>query len=240
MAADMASLLADISFWETWGYVALGAVVIGVIGESIEEFTEWPEFMGIEKPLKRLSALVLILGLAGEGVTQPNTNAANAKAVAFANKETAQLALDLEKERAKTQARFLSENEFNAIAGLKGKISSVSLAYASNCIECEIYFNQVYFAFLTGNVDVNVLISQSTLGAWRGLMVEYPDFPADNVVANALGKVGLLAGTSKLLPETTRMLPGAPMDRPLLLIGERSPEVGPDAAKILFKPIPAQ
>jgi len=53
--------------------------------------------MGIKKPLKRISALILILGLAGEGVTQPNTNAANAKAVSFANKATAQLALDLEK-----------------------------------------------------------------------------------------------------------------------------------------------
>jgi len=107
MEPDIAALLANISFWEGWGYVALAAVLIGVAGESIKEFTPWLERIGWEKKIGRISALILIAGLAGEGVTQPNTNAANAKLIALLNKQTAQLRLDLEarKNRSLTDAQ---------------------------------------------------------------------------------------------------------------------------------------
>jgi len=95
MDPDIASLLSTISFWETWGYVALGAVLLGVVGESVKEFSKWPERIGWEKKLGRVSALVLIAGLAGEGITQPNTNAANATLVAFVNKQAAQARLEI-------------------------------------------------------------------------------------------------------------------------------------------------
>jgi hypothetical protein len=72
-------------------YVALAAVLIGVAGESIEEFTDWPKKWGFDKPLTRLSALILIAGLAGEGMTQFNTNGENATLVALLNKQVAVL-----------------------------------------------------------------------------------------------------------------------------------------------------
>lgn len=63
--------MSNVSFWETLGYVALVAVLVGVAGESIKEFTDWPNRIGYEKEITRLSALILIAGLAGEGITQP-------------------------------------------------------------------------------------------------------------------------------------------------------------------------
>ena len=44
----------------------------------------------------------------------------------------------------------------------------------------------------------------------------------------------------KLTPATTTQFPGMPMDRPLLLIGERYPELGPGTVKALFKQPPAK
>jgi hypothetical protein len=90
MEADISSLMSRISFWETWGYVALGAVLVGVAGESIKEFTHWLERIGWEKRISRLSALILIAGLAGEGITQPNSNAASATLIAYLNNQSAQ------------------------------------------------------------------------------------------------------------------------------------------------------
>ena len=53
MSSEIASLSAAINFWEGWGYVALAAVFIGVVGESIEEFTDWPKKSGFDKRLTR-------------------------------------------------------------------------------------------------------------------------------------------------------------------------------------------
>jgi hypothetical protein len=175
MAPDIASLLADISFWEFWGYVALAAVVVGVIGESIEEFTEWPKFMGIEKPLMRISALVLILGLAGEGITQPNTNAANAKAVAFANKETAQLTLDLEKERAATSARPWTKEQFDAIQSIKGIVTDAGILWANRCVECQIFGMHIELALHSAGARIyGAHPSEQTFASNTGIELRLP------------------------------------------------------------------
>ncbi len=237
MTPDIATLMSDISYWEFLGYVALGAVLVGVAGESLKEFTDWPARAGIERLVTRVSVLVLIVGLAGECVTQPNTNAANARLVAIVNRQTAAIALDLEKERAKRQSRVLTQEQFDAIAGLKGRISSVSIAYASSCVECSVYAQQIMFAFREANVDVKYFIAENFIGAWNEIVVKYPDFPQDNILVNTFIGVGLLGAVSKLSPETTH-IPNAPMDIPLLMIGERFPDISSDAAKILFKPPP--
>jgi hypothetical protein len=111
MDLDISSLTSSVSFWEGWGYVALAAVLLGVAGESIEEFTDWPKRAGLKKPLTRISALVLIAGLAGEGITQPNTNAPNATLVAVLNKEARELALESERLRARIAWRHLDKEQ---------------------------------------------------------------------------------------------------------------------------------
>ena len=116
MDREISRFLSDISFWESWGYVALAAVVIGVIGKSVEEFTDWLERRGWDKKVSRLSALILIVGLAGEGVTQPNTNAANAKLIAYLNNQEQQARLARTKLEAKLAPRRLDAEAQKRIA----------------------------------------------------------------------------------------------------------------------------
>jgi hypothetical protein len=136
MTPEIASLMSNTSFWEAWGYVALLAVVVGVAGESIQEFTQWPKRLGIAKVITRVSVLVLVVGLAGEGITQVNTNAANALVVALLNKQAAELSSDLEKERATTSARPWTKDQFDAIQQIKGLVSDVGILWPQNCPEC--------------------------------------------------------------------------------------------------------
>ena len=49
MTPDISSFMSDTSFWEFWGYVALGAVLIGVIGESIRRIYGLAEAHRIRK-----------------------------------------------------------------------------------------------------------------------------------------------------------------------------------------------
>ena len=49
-------------------YSAAGIVLCGVIGEYVAEFTRWAADRGIEKKLSKISTLVLIIGIAGEGI----------------------------------------------------------------------------------------------------------------------------------------------------------------------------
>jgi hypothetical protein len=99
------------SFWEFWGYVALVAVVVGVVRESIIEFTNVMKDETRSKQVAKASALLLIAGLAGELITQPNTNAASGQLIALLNKQTLQLQLDLEKERAARVPRTISPEQ---------------------------------------------------------------------------------------------------------------------------------
>jgi hypothetical protein len=122
MSPEIASLSAAINFWEGWGYVALAAVFIVVVGESIEEFTDWPKKSGFDKRLTRLSLLLLIAGLAGEIITQPNTNMANDRFVALLNRETGQLALQLEQEINKRASRTVTDKQMSSLVAELSKI----------------------------------------------------------------------------------------------------------------------
>jgi len=210
MAPNTASLLAEISFWEFWGYVALAAVAIGVIGESIKEFTDLPGSMGIERPLTRISALILIAGLAGEGITQPNTNAANAKLVALANKETAQLTLALQTERTKTSARLWTKEQFDAIQELKGIVPDVGIIVQDKCPECRSYANSIELALNEAGIRMHgedVYFGDD----WGGVLIYVPLSPdernapdageklAANTVVGAFRKGGIPATASSFI-----------------------------------------
>ena len=261
MILSLSSLSSDDA--KLWLGISELALIVSAIVLVVGLLGEWPDSESWKnRTLYKLSKAAVILGVFGEllgdagifetsarlqvleesAISVANTKAAAAEVAAGQAKEragalentAAQLRLDLEKERVKNQTRPLTQKEFDAIGELKGKIPSVSLAYSSNCIECSVYATQIVDALMAANIDVKLFLSQSTLGAWHGLSVQYPDFPDENIVVETLRKSDLLAATSKLAPETTR-IPGVPMDRPLLLIGERFPEVNPDTWKILLK-----
>lgn len=88
MALDVSTLISSLSFWEDAGYVAIGIVALGCLGESACDFTDW---FGedVRKRVGRASALILIFGLAVEGVAQVNANGTTAQIVAVLNDEAA-------------------------------------------------------------------------------------------------------------------------------------------------------
>ena len=93
MVLDIPSLLSDLIWWEIAGYISLGIVTLGVAGESIADFTKWGEPR--KKWLGKASALVLIMGLAGEGIAQSKTNSLSGLIIAGLGERTANAELEL-------------------------------------------------------------------------------------------------------------------------------------------------
>jgi hypothetical protein len=221
MEPDIASLMSNISFWEFWGYVALGAVLVGVAGESIKEFTDWPKRIGYEKAITRLSALILIAGLAGEGVTQPTTNAANATLVALLNKQAGQLAIDLERERTKTAARPWKKEQFDAIQEIKRIVKDVGIVVTTNCIECRMYATYIEIALHNAGVQ---MYGDDTIayGGSTGIFILLP--PGEDLTTHplvgAFRKAGLNPAVARHLPEFSKIR----TDIPVIFVGEKWPE----------------
>lgn len=219
MLPDISALMSDVTFWESCGYIALSAVVIGVIGESIKEFTPVLKYAGYQGRIGRLSTLLLIAGLAGEGITQPNTNATNARLVAFLNNQTVQLQADLEKERQKTSARVLTEDDWDSIQRLKGKISSVDIAVESGCIECRSLEAQLIFAFRSANIKLEEYRAPPGV-SWTGVQIAETKMLPDDPLLNAFIKSPLFGGGGQLQAGAMGIL-NVPLDKPLILVGEK-------------------
>jgi biopolymer transport protein ExbD len=88
-AINLNDLMSSLSFWERGGYIGLAAVIFGVIGETIHEFAAWPHWEWWRPRGGKLSALVLIAGLAIEGVAQINANNTSDRVIAVLRDEEA-------------------------------------------------------------------------------------------------------------------------------------------------------
>jgi hypothetical protein len=222
MASEVSALMSGVSFWESWGYVALAAVFIGVVGETIEEFTNWPKRIGYEKAITRISALILIAGLAGEGITQSNSNATNATLVALLNNQTGQLSLDLEKERTRNAARTWTKTQFDAIQAIKGIVPSVGILWPEHCIECFQLASYIEIALHSADVQIygahGIPDDVST-----GVFVRLPigaDLNNDPLIV-ALRKADLNPLSTHHIPEFSKIR----TDIPVIFIGEKFPAI---------------
>jgi hypothetical protein len=54
------------AFWQGAEYLALSVVFLGVVGETLADIAKWPPNAGVRERLARISAFVLIFGLALE------------------------------------------------------------------------------------------------------------------------------------------------------------------------------
>jgi hypothetical protein len=161
MKPDISSLMSNISFWETWGYVALAAVLVGVAGESIKEFTKWLDQIGWEKRISRLSALILVAGLAGEGITQPNTNAANAILIAYLNNQATQALSEQERlKQAMSWRRLTKEQHDKLLAAFKDSRITLQLSEVMNDPEAVQYWTDIFDTLDKANMK--------NLGVFRG------------------------------------------------------------------------
>jgi hypothetical protein len=180
--------------------------------------------MGVEKPLTRISALILIAGLAGEGITQPNTNAANPKLVAFANRETAQLSTDLEKERNKTSARPWSQAQFDAIQEIKGSVTDVGILWADRCFECQMFGTDIETALHSAGAQIYGAHPSEPMGAnSSGIFLKLPvgSDQENHPLVVALRKAGLNPSVSYHIPEFSKIR----TDIPVIFVGERFPSI---------------
>jgi hypothetical protein len=91
MNYDISSLTWASEWWEVAGYIATALVLIGVAGESVCQLTEWIKSTSRKHNVEKVSALVLIAALAGEILTQVESNNSNSLIVGVLNKQTVEL-----------------------------------------------------------------------------------------------------------------------------------------------------
>lgn len=90
MALDISALELSLNGWALAGYVATGVVALGCLGESIVEFTNWIKSGSCAKKIGAGSAILLIIGLAAEILTQVKLNTMNGQIIAILDDEAAQ------------------------------------------------------------------------------------------------------------------------------------------------------
>ena len=82
-SSDVSTLRSSLGFWEIVDYIATGIVLIGVAGESVAEFLRFPKDEYKRTQVAKLSALILIVGLAGELVSVVQTSRFSGQLIAI-------------------------------------------------------------------------------------------------------------------------------------------------------------
>ena len=183
MTPDMASLESALSFWETWGYVALAFVLVGVIGEAIAEFTNLIHDESTSKKFEKASALILIVGLAAELITQPSANIAGGRLIAFLNSQIAPRRLSL------TQCQGIADS-MKPFAGKKVRVQS----YAGDAEGSTLAIQIIVCMESSKTVEVeHALASIMPLGGFgSGIFVDGTDKELTAAIRIALGEKGNL------------------------------------------------
>ncbi len=115
----ISSILRSLSFWTYLSWGATFVVFVGVAGEVIAEFTGWIGSETKRKRVNRLSAFVLVGGLAGELLTLVMTSVLASAEIATLNKDAAEARLELKQIDIKASQRFFVKDKF--LAALKGR-----------------------------------------------------------------------------------------------------------------------
>src|SRR5438309_1147337 len=88
--SEIAELESLLNFWDWFSYLALALVFIGVVGESIADLTNLIKSPRWKSKTEKISALLLITGLAGELVSSSKLSELNGRIVAILNKQAAE------------------------------------------------------------------------------------------------------------------------------------------------------
>jgi hypothetical protein len=93
-------LVSKLAAWEVAGYVSIAAVAIGVIGETIHEFTSWfRKVLWWRDEGGKASALLLIAALAAELLILVKVNSTSGLIIAFLDEQRVQTEKDVLVER---------------------------------------------------------------------------------------------------------------------------------------------
>jgi outer membrane murein-binding lipoprotein Lpp len=261
MSVDISELMSESSFWEIAGYWATGIVTLGVAGEAVTELTNCIKSRPLKRFVERASALILILGLAGEILTQVQAGNKNALIIGILNTETARLSaeaeeakkeiahanaiaaqanqraaslqFDLERQIEKSRARTLNQSQWEALSEMKGSVPRVNLG-AQNSVECRNFASQIRAALEYAGVKVDEVTFPVTR-LWQGVAI-FAEGASDITVptdpfSQAMIKAHLTDGGWWALD---KLDPGVPRDAPTIFVGERLLETNP-----MYLPSPA-
>jgi len=128
----IASFLSDarlsLPFWEAVEYIATGIVILGAIGEYLAEFRRFPKEQHKREQFAKLSALVLIAGLAVELVGLVRTSQLSGQIIAELNREAEAAGRDAA--TAKATAKGFERDIADANSGAKNAEAQVASANA--------------------------------------------------------------------------------------------------------------
>jgi hypothetical protein len=139
-SSESSGLESSLGCWEIGEYIATGIVILGCLGEFLSEFTNFWNVRNDrhgKDTLGKLSALVLIGGLAVELVCLVNTNNLSGRIIAGLVNQAAQAnkrSLELE---AEIQPRYLSDEQQSAIGENLRRFAGRELLIASQWIDAE-------------------------------------------------------------------------------------------------------
>jgi hypothetical protein len=127
ISLDIESLTAASSFWEYAGYIATLIVLIGCVGESVVEFTNWLKVGNLKRRVGVISACLLILGVAGEIYTQVQANSVNSLIIALLNKQNTELLAKIAPRRLSGDQSSALMASLRSFEGRKIRIESYAL-----------------------------------------------------------------------------------------------------------------
>jgi hypothetical protein len=120
--SDLSTLESLAGFWERVDYVGLFLVFVGVIVESVVEFTSLIKSSFWKPKIGKASALVLIVGLALELISSSRLSVINRQVVAILSKQAAAA------EKRAAHAEKATEEERAARVKLEAEVESERLS----------------------------------------------------------------------------------------------------------------
>ena len=205
-------------------------MILGVVGEGIHDLTAWFKSTFWGPTGGRISVLILVVGLAVEGIAQVNANNATAQIIAALSNETAnsrlktaQLEKELQTEKTQIAARPWTKTQFDALQKLKGVVAGVGVVAEPGCIECHMFATDIEIALNLAGVQLyeDLGNTEPIMSSSTGLSVLLPlnaDLNKDPLV-DALREAGLSPVVSHHLPNVSKIR----TDIPVIYINSRWP-----------------
>jgi hypothetical protein len=151
---------------------------------------------------------------------------ANQKA-AEANERTAALQIALEEERSKRRSRTITQEQFDLLQKLRGKLENIEVRWDVRDIETSFFAGLLMTALRHAGIGLRVRPPGGN-DIWSGVLVLLPsdwrDKPAmDHLLVKVLSEAGLYGGSGHI--PSLQLWGDLPQDMPLLLIGRRPVEL---------------
>jgi hypothetical protein len=218
-------------------YVSLFAVFIGVVGESIHEFTGWvTRYSWWKTNGGKLSALIMVVSLGAELITTVKANNISGQIIAFLNDRAANIGKEAEELRASNlalwkqiQPRLLDVDQGHELVAIARRHPSEQIAITSYALDVEaaIFGEQLVRLFRAENVSLtDRRLSVSAFGNLAlGIRVAGTDAQFAAEIRNAFRSFGFAGIGDRPPPPLTGITIGSPdFSEPVnIFIGAKPP-----------------